>query len=347
MTEDTHTQFDFEQEFQPNNHRTKRRRWFLVGWFFVFVCAILLGGYWYLSHLNQPSPDFPLDTAITIESGTEVRAITEILAAEGVVRSSALLYYVLAFFYEPTNIKASTYVFDTPLTTFAVASRLSEGDFNTNLVRFTHIEGERASLLATRATDVLPDFDSAEFMRLASSSEGKLFPDTYFIPATYNEQELFTLLRDTYTERIEALRPLFETHTLTEDEVIVLASIVEREANTTESMRLVAGILQNRLAIGMALQADATIEYALETPLGELPPGVLAENLRELDSPYNTYLYANLPPTPIGNPGLEAIMAVLEPTDSDYFYYITDDSGQFYYAETFDQHRVNIERYLQ
>ena len=96
----------------------------------------------------------------------------------------------------------------------------------------------------------------------------------------------------------------------------------------------------------MALQADASIEYVIETPLGELPPGQLAESLREIDSPYNTYLYPGLPPTPIGHPGMDAIMAVLEPADTEYFYYITGNDGEFYYAETYNQHLTNIERHL-
>ncbi len=104
---------------------------------------------------------------------------------------------------------------------------------------------------------------------------------------------------------------------------------------------MVAGILQNRLTLGMPLQADASVEYILEKPLSELTP----EDLK-INSPYNTYLNDGLPPTPIGNPGINAILAVLSPTESDYLFYITGDDGKFYYAKTFDEHRVNIAKYL-
>jgi UPF0755 protein len=110
---------------------------------------------------------------------------------------------------------------------------------------------------------------------------------------------------------------------------------------------MVSGIFQNRLAIGMALQADASIEYTLDVPLNELKEGELAQNLRELDSPYNTYKNAGLPPTPISNPGLTAIKAVLEPIPSEYFYYLTDAEGNFYYAKTLKEHNDNIANYLQ
>jgi UPF0755 protein len=125
------------------------------------------------------------------------------------------------------------------------------------------------------------------------------------------------------------------------DEVMVLASIVEREANSPESMKIVAGILENRLELGMRLQADASIEYVLDKPLSELTP----EDL-EIDSPYNTYKYTGLPPTPIGNPGREAMLAVLEPIKSDYYYYITDEAGEFHFAKTYDEHLQNIKMYL-
>ena len=115
---------------------------------------------------------------------------------------------------------------------------------------------------------------------------------------------------------------------MTEYEIITLASILEREANSAESMRMISGILQNRLEINMPLQVDASIEYDLDKPLHELTP----TDLKERDTPYNTYLYSGLPPTPIGNPGQTAIEATLNPTESDYLFYVTDDESNFHYA---------------
>jgi UPF0755 protein len=313
---------------------------------FTFVALGLIAAGSTLLSLNNPPASFPVNEPVVITPGTQVRAITEQLKAEGVVQSQQLLYYVLVFMHDPADLKASTYVFDEPLDTLAVARRLTEGDFDTDLIRLTHIEGESVALLANRADSLLPDFDEEYFVTEAQQHEGKLYPETYFIPVTYTASELLALMLETYTETTQSLRPAFASSTLSEDEVIILASILEREANSPESMGIVSGILQNRLAIDMPLQADATIEYVIETPLGELPPGQLAAELRELDSPYNTYLYTGLPPTPIGNPGLEAITAALQPTESDYFYYVTGNDGEFYYAETYNQHLQNIELHL-
>ena len=171
--------------------------------------------------------------------------------------------------------------------------------------------------------------------------EGYLFPDTYYIPEDFTAAELLTLLKTTYEQKVASRKEPMASHPLKEDGVIVLASLLEREANTEESMRIVSGILQKRLQLGMRLQTDASIEYALGRPLSDLR----AEDL-ERDTPYNTYKYAGLTPTPIGNPGLNSIDAVLEPEDTEYLYYITDEEGNFHYAKTFDEHRANIAKYL-
>ncbi|MEZ4195509.1 MAG: endolytic transglycosylase MltG [Candidatus Paceibacterota bacterium] len=197
------------------------------------------------------------------------------------------------------------------------------------------------SVLAKRAEQVLPEFDAEEFILLATPSEGRLFPDTYLLPEEYTAEELFDLLTSTFTEKLLPWQDEILAHNLSLDQIIILASIIEREANSPESKKMVSGILQQRLEIGMPLQADASVEYILDKPLKELA----ADDLK-VDSPYNTYLNTGLPPTPIGNPGLDAIVAVLEPTTTDYLFYITGNDGEFYYAKDFDGHKLNIARYL-
>lgn len=311
--------------------------------FIVFSVVIFFIGvsYFFIIALNKAPNEFPIGEPITVEVGTSAREIAAILKKAGVVRSEALLYYAMVLFHDPASIKASTYIFPEPLPTIEIARRLSEGDFDTNLIRFTHTEGERASIIAERAALLLPEFNAERFLVAAEQHEGRLFPETYFIPVTFTDEALLELLLQTFDEQTEPLHEKIEAAPFSLDEILVLASIIEREANNNESKRLVASVLLNRIEIGMALQADASIEYILDKPLSELTP----EDL-EIDSPYNTYLYPGLPPTPIGNPGLEAILAVLEPAPSDYFYYITDDEGLFHFAKTYDEHLANIERYL-
>ncbi|MCA9353949.1 MAG: endolytic transglycosylase MltG [Candidatus Kaiserbacteria bacterium] len=334
--------------FHPNTMEPSSAKIRRVHWIFKLLAMIVILGactlgvlYWYLNRLNQPPVLFPIDQAVTIEQGMNVNAITEMLAEKHIVQSKALLYYIILLFHDPTDIKASTYVFEHPLTTGEIALQLTQGDFDTDLVRFTHIEGERATMIAARAADVLPNFNPSNFIAEAEPLEGRLYPDTYFIPADYTDKQLLTLLLETFDEKTAPLEAQVASSSLSFDEILVLASIIEREANTPESMRLVSSVLQNRLEIDMALQTDASIEYILDKPLSELTP----EDL-EINSLYNTYLYPGLPPTPIGNPGLDAIMAVLEPAESEYFYYITDNEGVFHFSETYNQHLRNIDLYL-
>jgi UPF0755 protein len=326
------------EESQPRRKGLFLKLIFAVG---ILVSLVAVGTSLLVVKLNEPPDNFPINQPVSVESGASIRAIANDLEELGIIQSEALLYYQLIFFHDPTSIKASTYVFEEPLTSNEIATRLTEGDFDTDLISFTHIEGERAELLAERAGEVLPNLDVQQFINSAEPYEGKLFPETYLVPPEFNHEDLLSLLLQTYEEKIDPLRDLIELSELKEDEVIILASIIEREANSPESMRLVSSVLQNRLAIDMPLQADASIEYILNKPLAELTPADL-----EIESPYNTYLNLGLPPTAIGNPGLDSIMAVLEPTESEYFYYITGNDGQFYFAETYNEHLRNIDRHL-
>jgi UPF0755 protein len=303
---------------------------------------LLVGGYLYFT--NEAPQPFP-EATVTIEPGTGVWNIAQQLKMAGVVRSDYTLFLALRYLEDPTQIKASTYTFSEPLNSIEIAHTLITGQFDNELVSITFIEGTRITDFAKTAA-ALDDIDEATFLSLATNLEGKLLPETYFVPKDFSTQELLSLLQAEHDALFVEYADELASSTLLRNEIEILASIVEREANTPESMRTVAGVFFNRLAIGMPLQADAAIEYVIDTPLGELAPGQLAGELRLLDSPYNTYLYNGLPPTAIGNPGRAALTAVLNPISSEYFYYITGDDGEFYYGKTYDQHLINIQRHL-
>ena len=305
---------------------------------FLLIIFLII---WYISYLQKPPTDFPLNEPIEIIHGQSVREISHLLQMRNVIQSNWLLNFILLTKYNPSDIKASTYIFTEPVNTFAVAKRLSLGDFTSNLIRFTHMEGERVSQIADSANELLANFDKQSFLTEAVPLEGKLFPDTYFIPKNYSAHELLVMMLTNYEKKLVPIRELINQSPLSENEVITLASIIEREANSLEPMKYVSGILQNRLGLGMPLQVDASLEYILDKTLSELKPSDL-----KIISPYNTYLNSGLPPTPIGNPGLKSIQAVLNPIQSDYLYYITDDLGNFHYANTFTEHKANIAKYL-
>lgn len=329
-------------------YRTPRWLKFLRFFMFLVVFAALVSGGTVLFVWNaiQPPADFPVGEKIVIEEGQSVDEIAKKMKELHIVKHDLALYTILVMFHDPTRVKASTYIFKTPQTALEIAERLVKGEFGIDLMRFVHYEGERNELLAERAAELLYDFDEEKFLEITADKEGRMFPDTYLIPETYSAEELATLLEETFESKIEPLRPAIESSNYTEDEVIIIASLIEREANSRESKRTVAGIINNRINEDMPLQLDASIEYALDTPLNELGPGVLADELKTNDSPYNLYKNTGLPPTPIGNPGLTSIEAVLRPIESNYLYYLTGNDGNFYYARTGTEHNANVARYL-
>jgi cell division protein YceG involved in septum cleavage len=174
--------------------------------FVLMLFVLLLGLIVITINILNAAPRFSGDPiVISIEPGTSIKTITENFASAGIAKSSTLLYFTIVLFFEPTEIKASTYYFDSPLTTYGVAKQLVSGDFDTDLVRFTHFEGERATSIATRATESLVNFDTERFLLLAVPMEGKLFPETYYIPPYFTADELFSLMTQTFDE---ALMPL-------------------------------------------------------------------------------------------------------------------------------------------
>ena len=303
----------------------------------VFVALLFLVVY----ATSIPPAVFSTDNMITIQSGMSAKEITLLLKEEGVIKSQYLLYAVLVLFNDTSVIKAGNYVFESPISVFKVAEYITNTKQVKEQITLVFFEGISVKKIGEISESKLAHFDTDVFQELATPFEGFLFPDTYFVTGDFTETDIFTLLQNTFEQKIKPLEDELNTHFLTKDELIILASIVEREANTEESMKTVAGILFARMDIGMALQVDAPFEYILNKPGTDLLPADLL-----IDSPYNTYLYNGLPPTPIGNPGLTSIKAVLNPNETEYLYYITGNDGEFHYAQTFDEHRRNIARYL-
>jgi UPF0755 protein len=176
-----------------------------------------------------------------------------------------------------------------------------------------------------------------------------MFPDTYLIPRDASAQTIAERLRQTFSEKVsENLLNKGKEFNLTPEELIILASLVERESRASQERGIIAGILLNRLDIGMALQVDATVQFAkgYQASQNTWWPQVTREDYRLVKSAYNTYLAVGLPPAPIASPGLESIMAAAGPESTNYLYYLHDAEGKIHYAETAEDHEKNIEEFL-
>ena len=176
-----------------------------------------------------------------------------------------------------------------------------------------------------------------------------MFPDTYLIPKDTSAKDLVDRLKNTFNQKVD--KSIFEKaakNHLTEEETIILASLIEREAKTNQERPVIAGILINRLNAGIALQVDATVQYAkgYDASSNSWWPQVSLDDYKSVKSLYNTYLHLGLPPKPIANPGLESIRAAASPAQTDYLYYLHDSDGKIHYAETIEEHTKNIREYL-
>lgn len=315
----------------------KRKSLLLVALGLGAVIAILL--VWFM--FQAPS-NFPRNTAITIEEGTETKAIIAMLKEEGVVRHAFILEALLVFAHHNEFIQANTYYFPEQLSVTKIARAITAGEYLAPPLRITIPEGLRGTQMVAVLQDQLPLKSTPQLdAKLFDENIGYLFPDTYYLAHGFTQADLVALMHETFDKRMKEHEEAITNSGLTINEIVTLASIVEREAGDGETKPLVAGVLMNRIAIDMPLQVDAVFYYILGKTSAELTKADL-----RMDSPFNTYINKGLPPTPIANPGLDSILAVLNPIESDYFYYLTAPDGTFHYAATHDQHTTNKSRYL-
>lgn len=291
--------------------------------------------------LFMPPSAFPTGSVVTIEEGTPLLIQSKRLESEGVLSSSFLFSLGMRLASLDDDIKSGQYVFDTPLGMVPLAIRLIRGEFGIGAVRVTFTEGMTSRDMAGLLEAAIPGFDTAAFLKLAEPQEGYLFPDTYFIAPDTTPEEVVTLLRSTFDDRVATIADILDAYPASLKEEVIMASLLEKEARTMEVRRTIAGILWNRIEDGMPLQVDAVFGYIYGRP-------TYSPSLKDLESesPYNTYKYEGLPPGPINNPGLEALRAAATPIESPYVYYLTDAEGNIHYARTFDEHKRNRDRYL-
>lgn len=177
------------------------------------------------------------------------------------------------------------------------------------------------------------------------SLEGYLFPDSYLIPERYDQSQILDLIKQNFDKKFTQSKIDATNTKMSDAEIVTFASLLEREGRTLDTKQKIAGVLQNRLNIGMALQIDATIQYARDQFKKDYWLPVTKTDLK-IKSPYNTYLNPGLPPSPICNPGYNSLYAAFHPVSSDYLYYLTDPHGAIHFAKTLNEHNTNVAKYL-
>lgn len=316
--------------------------------------ALLL---WYDGMLTQPRDAGGTEQSFRVEQGESVNSIANHLEGVGLIRNADAFRAYLIYTGLDTTIQAGEYRLSAAMSAIEIARELQ--DATPEQVTFVILPGWRmeeiAASLPTSGLTISPEefltaarspHPNYDFLAGVDTTEGFLFPDSYIVPRAVTAGELVNgFLRNFALRLTPDIRNEFERKDLTVYQAVTLASLVEREAVQDEEKPLIASVYLNRLDIGMKLDADPTVQYALGYSLLQQSWWTSPLTLIDLqvNSPYNTYLNDGLPPTPIANPSLEALQAVAFPEETNYLYFRAkcDRSGFHEFAETFEDHLAN------
>ena len=327
----------------------------LVAALLLAVAGVGLAGYEAYQRAHAPFRGFEDEEIFfTVSRGATASSIGRELEANGIIEDARLFVATLRLNGEAAKLQAGEYRFAAPASVVDVARRLVDGDVYTFQV--TVPEGltvaETAAHLASLGLGTAEELEdafldpalAARLGKDAGGVEGYLFPTTYQFTRNPTPQQIARAMVSQFESMFDdGRRERSEAMGLSRHEVITLASVVEKETGSAEERPLVASVFWNRLKRGMPLASDPTIIYAKKIA------GTFDGNLRrvdlELDSPYNTYRVAGIPPGPIASPGEAAIDAVLDPPDTDYLFFVSKNDGTSHFSTNFREHANAVQKY--
>lgn len=279
--------------------------------FLILILIIVM----FFNNLNQAPNSFPKGEIFIIEKGDSLRTISKNLEDKNYIKSRVLFESFVILFGGEKSLNTGDYLFKEKYSTLDLADRISKGEKDLSPIKITIPEGFTKDEIINLLDKKLHNFDQNKFRE--NAVEGYLFPDTYFFLSSDNEEMVLKTITDNFNKKVSKV---FENLTTQKQkEILIMASILEGEAKGDSDRNIISGILWKRISINMPLQVDIA-------PI--------------------TYKERGLPENPISNPGLETILAALNPESSPYLYYIHDKEGNTYFAKTFKEHRQNIEKYL-
>ncbi len=340
-----------ESPQDPQKRRTGSLLKWLLGAALLLVCLAAIFFLWVSSYAHSVFEGAGDEQVVVyIAPGSGFLTIKKTLVTHRVIADDIRFNLLARWMDAASKMRAGEYVFSPGLTHQSIIEKLAKGDVAYRPL--TIPEGSSldqiGALLADRGFD-LEDFGrlvrDQDFIASLSLSyptlEGYLFPDTYFITREQNLEDVVKMMATRFHEVFSALPPAGKQHgQLSPHQVVILASIVEKETAVAEERPLIAAVFLNRLKKKMKLQADPTVIYGIADFSGNLT----RKDLRT-PSPYNTYTLKGLPVGPIANPGRESLLAVLQPADVPYFYFVAKNDGSHYFSKTLREHNRAVQRF--
>jgi UPF0755 protein len=316
-----------------------RLRHIFIG-FVLCACLAVAAATLWLQHGLTKLKTVPDGTLVYIEKGSSVHKIAQTLFEQNIIEDP-LFFKIGARLARPKGpLKAGEYLMPNTISTAEMIRLLQMG--KTHQRRVTIPEG----LMAVEIVAMINQTDGLSGEITDIPPEGSLLPETYHFDRGMDRRALITRMQRAMEVTI---KELWETRAdnlpiKTPGEAIILASIVEKETGITAERQRVAGVFVNRLNVGMALQTDPTVIYAITQGKEKLDRPLYRKDLN-IQSPYNTYVVTGLPPGPIANPGRASIAATLQPEEHDYFYFVADGTGGHAFGKTMDDHARNVNQW--
>lgn len=310
----------------------------------IFLLAFLVIGsflLWWKTGVAPVNIQSNEKKVFVVAKGAGLRAIANNLKEEGLIKDSVLFFLLVKKLNLDKKIQAGDFLLSPSMNAGQIANALTQSSLD---IWVTITEGKRADEIADILKVKIPTYDE-KWRALLNQNEGYLFPDTYRIAKDATIEKVTGQLRGTFDQKYQTVKT---SPKLSQEETVIIASLIEREARHDTDRPLVSSVIHNRLDLGMKLDIDATIQYALGyQPLENTwwKRHLSLDDLA-LNSPYNTYRVAGLPPTPIANPGIKSLEAAANPATTNYLYYLSDSNGTNHYSKTLEEQEANKKKYL-
>lgn len=304
----------------------------------LVVLMFVIAYFWWRNGNAPVNTRDESEKVFVVERGSGVRAIANDLKEQGLIRDPIAFFLLTKKEGSDTKIQAGDYKLSPSMNLSQILDELTHGTID---VWVTIPEGMRAEEVADILESQIPSYDES-WRQTLITEEGYLFPDTYLIPKETDISTVISIFKNNFDAKVKEAGISNDPNLKS---AVIIASLIEREAITDDEKPMIASVISNRLRQGMALDIDATLQYA-KGKVGEKWWTVPTAADKNINSPYNTYRNPGLPPGPIGNPGIEAIKAAVDPATSPYFFYIHDSTGKVHFAKTLEEHNANIAKYL-